>query len=213
MPNSFELLADGISSLIEGNGVEEGVVFILLLAAVGGSRLFVRTEPLPEELESLSRDGVRAMTAVGPLPLARHQSCLRWVRRLHLGKAYSSGLNEVVILSPDGIVLEAVESAIGFAKKETLYLPPEDLPLLPRTSMHTFAAAAKRIGLEAKRMRFYPIDLLEADEVFLVNSICEVLSLVELDGKPIGGGGKGQLYQGLSMAYRDLVFEELKPRL
>lgn len=209
LPKRFELLADGIFSLIAENKVEDGVVFILLVDDIDGTKIFARIEPLPNDLDVLAVVGVRAMLAIGPLPLASHQTCLRWVGELHLAKARAKGLDEVVIISPEGVVLEAINSAIGFIKGETLYLPSNDLPMLPRVSVEASISAAKRIGLQSKRLIFYPIDLYEADEVVLISSIREILPLTQLDGKALP---RGKVYQRLAMSYRDVVFEELRLR-
>lgn len=212
LPKSFELLADGIASLIAENRVEDGLVFILLVGDIDDTKVFARIEPLLDDSDELAKRGVRAMVAIGPLPIANHQTCQRWVKELHMAKARAKKLDEVVIISPEGIVLEALEAAVCFIKNDVVYLPSNDLPILSRVSVETFVAAARRIGLETKRLIFYPIDLYKADEALLVSSVREVLPLVELEGKPVGGGTKGSMYQRLAMAYRDLVFEEIKLR-
>ncbi|MFC2059343.1 aminotransferase class IV, partial [Chloroflexota bacterium] len=48
-------------------------------------------------------------------------------------------------------------------------------------------------------------ELLQADEAFLTNSIIEIVPLVEVDDRPVGGGVAGGVTGKLMTAYKELV--------
>jgi len=51
-------------------------------------------------------------------------------------------------------------------------------------------------------------DLLGADEVFLTNSILELMPITEVDGRPVGSGRPGEMTKRLMSAYREQVLQQ-----
>jgi branched-subunit amino acid aminotransferase/4-amino-4-deoxychorismate lyase len=51
--------------------------------------------------------------------------------------------------------------------------------------------------------------LAEADEVFITSTTRPVLSVVRVDGKPVGDGVPGPITRGLEQRFRDLLEADL----
>jgi branched-subunit amino acid aminotransferase/4-amino-4-deoxychorismate lyase len=67
---------------------------------------------------------------------------------------------------------------------------------------------AKRDGIPAKEASISRKTLLEADEVFITNSLIEIMPVREIDEKTIGSGAAGPVTSKLIAAYRQTVKEE-----
>ena len=63
--------------------------------------------------------------------------------------------------------------------------------------------------MKAEEKKISPQELAEADEAFLTNSLVEIMPLVAIDERPIGGGVPGPVTQKLMRLYKDLVASEL----
>ena len=53
-------------------------------------------------------------------------------------------------------------------------------------------------------------EIVEADEAFLTNSVVEIMSVTELNGKAIGEGGPGVITRRLMSGYKNLVLRETR---
>ena len=49
----------------------------------------------------------------------------------------------------------------------------------------------------------------QADEIFVTNSVIEIMPVTEHAGRVIGGGSPGEVTRALTQDYRRLVAEEL----
>ena len=77
--------------------------------------------------------------------------------------------------------------------------------VLPGVARKCVLELAKREGIS---VRVSPLDLgdvMQADEIFMTNSIMEVMPIGRIDGKPAGKGHIGDLTQRLAMLYRYTV--------
>ena len=51
-------------------------------------------------------------------------------------------------------------------------------------------------------------DLTQADEVFVTNSLIEIMPVTAFGGQPIGNGKPGKVTRNLMKAYQELVKQE-----
>ena len=67
------------------------------------------------------------------------------------------------------------------------------------------------VGLSVREDLFTPFDLHTAEEVFLTGTAAEVIPVVRIDARMIGGGRPGPVTQKLIRAFRDLTSREGVP--
>jgi branched-chain amino acid aminotransferase len=84
-------------------------------------------------------------------------------------------------------------------KRGEMFSPPEGI-LMGITRQTVFELAAE-YRLPAREAQLTAYDLYAADEVFLTSTAGGVMPLVELDGRPIGEGRPGPVFQRVHDLY------------
>jgi D-alanine transaminase len=102
----------------------------------------------------------------------------------------------------DGFLSEASASNVWVVKNGTLMGPPKDNLILEgiRYGLIEELCAAESIPLEARRIS--RDEVFFADEVLLSSATKEVLPVVSIDGRTVGSGKPGAVYQKLYGAYQ-----------
>lgn len=86
-------------------------------------------------------------------------------------------------------LLEAGWANLFAIRRETLWTPPADGRILAGTARAAVLAIAAEEAIEARESPLRQEDLLEADEVFLTNSVRGIEPAVALDNAPLAGCG------------------------
>ena len=138
-----------------------------------------------------------------PLSAIKSTSCLENI--LARQEARVAGADEAIILNERGFVAEGSSSNVFLIRDKKLITPSLESGALPGITREAVLELAQSFGIEAIKREVEIIELLEADEAFLTNSIIEIMPLTCLDNKPIGTGKPEILTQKLMSAYRELV--------
>jgi branched-chain amino acid aminotransferase len=86
--------------------------------------------------------------------------------------------------------------------------PPVEDGLLPGVTRAAVLEVAEDLGVPAAQESLTVHDLLDADEVFLTNSIMEVMPVARVEARPIGSGAPGPVTRRLAEGYGALVARE-----
>jgi para-aminobenzoate synthetase / 4-amino-4-deoxychorismate lyase len=86
-------------------------------------------------------------------------------------------------------LLEAGWANLFAVRDETLWTPPADGRLLAGMARAAVLAIAREEGVATQEQSLHAEDLLEADEVFLTNSVRGIEPATSLDGTPLPGCG------------------------
>ncbi|MGG1550397.1 aminodeoxychorismate lyase [Paenibacillus ferrarius] len=112
---------------------------------------------------------------------------------------------EGLMLSEDGYVAEGIVSNLFFVKDGTLHTPSLETGILPGiTRGHVLKLAAAR-GIPLQDGLYRWEDLVEADEVFLVNSVQEIVPVGTMytpSGQAVTIGGPGPITRQLTAQYK-----------
>ncbi len=102
----------------------------------------------------------------------------------------------------DGFLSEASASNVWIVRNGTLMGPPKDNLILEgiRYGLIEELCAAEGVPLEARRIS--RDEVFSADEVLLSSATKEVLPVTSIDGKTVGDGKPGAIYQRLYKAYQ-----------
>jgi branched-chain amino acid aminotransferase len=141
-------------------------------------------------------------------PLAGHKTTNYLPRLLALRAAQGNRCSEALWFTPQNLLAEASVSNVFIVRDGGVATPPVETPVLPGIARATVLELCARDGIPADE-RALTIDvLLDADEVFLTNSIMQVMPVVRVERRDIGSGRPGPVAGQLLAAYRDLVVKE-----
>ena len=105
------------------------------------------------------------------------------------------------------MITEASSCNVFMVKDGCIYTPPLNHELLPGITRSIAIEAFKQAGLVVKETWFSKDDLLAADEVWLTSSSKEVAPVVEVEGKKIGSGEVGDIWEKAISAYHAYKFQ------
>jgi len=127
------------------------------------------------------------------------------ISTLAKNEALRAGAYEGVLLDCRGFVVEGSTSNIFMVKDETLITPPLQIGALAGITRGFVMDIAKNLGVKVEEKILTCHDLYTSDELFITNSIIEIMPAVEIDGRQIKDGTPGQLTKMLLDHYRATV--------
>jgi branched-chain amino acid aminotransferase len=123
---------------------------------------------------------------------------------LAVQEAVDAGCDEALLLDHEGYVAEGSGENIFIVRRGKLYTP--DLTsALEGITRESICAIAQEQGLEVVEKRITRDEVYVADEAFFTGTAAEVTPIRELDGRRIGGGGRGPVTEKLQTLYFDYV--------
>ena len=223
VPHSRLEFTDVISRLISTNALSDGRVRIALTRGAGGKGLLftddfeptvlVEAGPLPSRPERLYAEGMALIVADlrqnarSPLPNHKTANFLRYL--LARQQAADAGADDALILNTNDHVAEASVANVFLVRDRDVITPPLDAGVLPGITRKVVLQLCGTLGLPCAEAAFGLPELFAADEMFLTNSLMEVMPVREVEGKPIGRQCPGPTTRRLHAAYRERVAEEL----
>jgi branched-chain amino acid aminotransferase len=218
LPVSTEVLAREIGECIQAAGNAESYVRVMLTRGSGelgidpalsaGALRVIIVAPLQPPPEEAYNAGIGAVTfatrrvadgtAVAGAKIGNYL-----VSVLGMRAARARGAAEALIVDGDGRIVEGATSNVFFVERGALVTPPEDTGILPGITRGVVLDVARELGIGVT-LRAPRVDEV-FDEVFISSSIRELLSVVRLDGKPVGGGAPGPVFRRILAAFRDRV--------
>jgi len=212
-----------LAEVLAANGLAEGYVRLTVTAGEAGLGLpagdydaphaLLLVKPLPELPPSLYEQGKQLWRLALPRNTPEGEQRLKSLHYMNniLAKRELSASGaapgaEGMMLTRDGWLAEGIVSNLFFCREGRLYTPSLDTGILPGVTRARVLALASALGMPAEEGKYTWAELLEADEVFLTNSIQElvpVTSLADADGVVKVGGGRVGAWTGrLLAAYR-----------
>src|SRR5205814_3568329 len=113
----------------------------------------------------------RSIQVAADDPLTRHKTLNYWRKRIAYTQAVEEGADEVLCVTPDGLVCEGTRSNIFLIKGRRLLTPGADGPLLAGILRRVVLDRAARLGLEVVEGPVSMESLGAAGEAFLTNSV------------------------------------------
>ncbi|MFQ5806420.1 MAG: aminotransferase class IV [Phycisphaerae bacterium] len=141
-------------------------------------------------------------------PTVGHKTTSYFGRLASLREAHARGAFEALWFTYDERLAEGAISSVFLVRNEQLVTPPLDAPVLPGITRATVIELAVELGVPVRERALTLNDLLEADEVFLTNSLMELVPVVRVGREPIGSEKPGETTAQLHEAYLRLVERE-----
>jgi D-alanine transaminase len=210
---------------ISASGIQEGTAYVQITRGVAPRAHAFPSPPVsPTELivvrpydddpvANLREEGVGAIS----------QPDLRWKlcdlkttnllpNVLAVEAAYRAGCFEAILVDGDGLVTEGTHTSLLWVRDGRLEGTPEGHGILPGTTRQLILRLCEEIGLPFAAARVTVPELIGADEVMLVGTTTEVLSIVRIDGQGVAAGSPGPISLRLQEAYRAAVERWLAPQ-
>ena len=118
-------------------------------------------------------------------------------------EAINAGCMECLMLNPQGQVAEASGDNVFAIKNGVITTPPSWCGALEGLTRNKVMELAREAGYTVRENVMARYDLYVADEVFLTGTAAEIISVVDIDKRPIGDGKPGKTTRQL----RDLYVE------
>lgn len=109
-------------------------------------------------------------------------------------QAVDAGAAEAILLR-NGELTEGSSSAVHVVIDGQLRTPPRSERLLPSTTRAVVEEMAERAGIPHCSAPVTEAQLRVAEEIWLSSAVREVLPVTRLDGRPVGSGRPGPLWQ------------------
>jgi branched-chain amino acid aminotransferase len=138
-------------------------------------------------------------------PLCGHKTTNFFARLIALQEALKKKTTESLWFTTENKLAEGCVSNVFIVKDGTLLTPRLDTPVLPGIARKTVLEIAAKEGIAFEEKDLFINDLLEADEVFVTNSIMTVMPVATVEAKPIGDGKSGAVTKKILGCYNDML--------
>ncbi|MCD6288110.1 MAG: aminotransferase class IV [Candidatus Hydrogenedentes bacterium] len=222
-PLSIDEMDAAVSSIIEANAVTDGVVRVEITRGPSSRGPGTPAETKPTVVitcsayspvpESVYEQGVGiAISRVRRVPdicipseikSANYLNCI-----LARRDAESAGDYEAVMLDLRGNLSECAASNIFLVSNDMLITPPLSNDVLPGVTRELVMELAGARDVAVKEKACTTSDLRCADEVFLTNSVIEVMPVRTVEGAPVGAECPGRITRKIRDAYKARIVEE-----
>ncbi|MBF0518822.1 MAG: aminotransferase class IV [Nitrospirae bacterium] len=171
--------------------------------------IFIYANTFKPYPQSCYQQGIRVLTAsVRRSPLeCPHWGCRTQIKSINflpniLARIESgqSSSGEVLLLDTSGYMTECSVSNIFFVNGERLYTPSLECGILDGITRKVVIDIAKEQGITVYEGKYFLNTLYRADEVFLTNTIMEIMPVGETDGRVFNH--KRKVTELLSMLYK-----------
>lgn len=172
--------------------------------------VFMMNEPLGTPTAAQREHGIAAVSAAD----------IRWLRCdlkatsllancLLRQMAVAAGCAETVLLR-DGFLSEGAASNIFVVKNGKLLAPIKNHLMLPGITYDVVLELAASHGLPSEVRDVREEEVRRADELWMTSSTKEVLSIVTLDGKPVGTGKPGTVFAKMYRWYQEFKADVMR---
>lgn len=120
-------------------------------------------------------------------------------------EAINTGVQECILLNPQGYVAEASGDNIFALRGDTLVTPPTWCGALRGITRDVVISLGRQEGLTVKEDVLTRYDLYTADEVFLTGTAAEIIGVSTIDRRPIGDGKPGPVTRRLVEMFHALT--------
>ena len=124
-------------------------------------------------------------------------------------RAKDEGFDEAILMNTKALIAEGATSNIFLVKRNIIITPPLESGILPGITREVIIGIAGRLRLKLRERSVSYRELLSSNEVFLTNSLVEILPVAKVDSKRIGDGYPGPITKLLHISYQKEVIKEV----
>ena len=216
LPYAKGEIEEAIGGLLKANDLADAYLRLALSRGVGGHRLsldgdfeptiVMTARPFTAYAREFYRQGMAAVTAgfhtSSDSPVLRHKSANYLENILAKNAAEEKGAGEAIFVNANDEVAEGTVSNVFIVEEETVVTPPVSVGILPGITRAVVLDLCRKEGIARRERAFGLARLFQADEVFLTNSLMEVMPIASIDDVKIGRNVPGDITHRLLGLYR-----------
>ena len=225
IPLSHADMTKAVEDTVKANDIIDGYVRLVVTRGAGSLGLDIRRTSNPQVIviadtismypAELYETGMRLVTAATirnhPGALSPRVKSLNYLNNIMAKiEGTDAGTVEALMLNHNGEVSECTGDNIFIVKKGVLKTPPPESGILEGITRNAVMGLAREAGIEVRESVMVRHDIFTADECFLTGTAAEVISVISLDGRPIGTGKPGLVTQDLLARFRKLTRGEAR---
>ncbi len=218
-PYSTDRLQQVIQQLLARNDLEDAYIRMTLSRGLGTHGILpsgicnptfvVHTRPLTAYAPSWYETGVSLITSrirrSTTCPLSKHKTLNFLTNYLIKKEAAEKEAHDALILNTDDHVAECAVSNIFIVERSTVITPSQKANILPGITRKVILELCKENTIDSSEELFELDRVFGADEVFITNSLMEVMPVSKIDRKSIGISIPGAVTRFLHKKYRELT--------
>ena len=212
VPMEKDEMTAAVEQTVAANQIKDGYIRLIISRGIGDlglnpflckdGKVVIIADAIQLYPEALYEKG---MTVVSVPSVRNHPlSCPPQVKSLNylnniMAKIESiqAGAGEGIMYNHLGYVAEATGDNVFIIKNGVVYTPPAQAGSLDGITRRVVMKLAEKEDIKVVEKNLTRFDLYVADEMFLTGTAAEVIGVVEMDGRVIGGGVPGPLTQKL----------------
>ncbi len=221
-----EDIKEAVNRTLTKNRLHKGDAYIKIIVTRGAhqgdfhfsskyrSSVIVITKKLKPYPTELYCDGVNIISAAISRPalgdsIYVHKLINYFENLFARDHAHSQGAFEAVFLTGDKLVLEGATTNIFMANGNTVYTPPLTQNILPGITRKVVLDLCRENNIRVREKKLHYRDLIAAGEVFLTNSVAEIMPVKKVDIHCVKKPVPGDLTSGLINLYRSAVLKDV----
>ena len=212
-------LETGVLRTLKANGLDDARIRLTVTAGEGSRSIgmpvsgkltiIITVEelvlPSPENYLEGLRTSIVSIRRNSASPMC-HLKALGYLENmLAHAEAVDDGSDEAILLNGDGYVAECSASNIFIVEAGKIITPPIEAGILPGITRRVVIDSASSLGIKAAQEAVSVERLLNAEEVFITNSVIEIMPIAVIDGRPVGAGSRGKVTERLTEEYKKLT--------
>jgi D-alanine transaminase len=213
-PHSVSEWTDILSEIIKRNAPEDQYLYLHITRGVAKRdhafpkppvppTVFVLSNPLTTPPAEQLQSGISCITVVDNRWLRCDIKTIALLPNVLLRQAaVEAGCAEAILIRDDAFLTEGAASNIFVVKNGKLLAPPKDNLMLPGITYDVILELAAANGIPHEVRRITKAEVFGADELLLSSSTKEVLAITRLDGKLVGNGKPGAMFDRLLALYQ-----------
>jgi len=120
-------------------------------------------------------------------------------------QAQQKQAGEALWFTPANRLAEGCISNLFLVLKDVLLTPVLETPVLPGIARKVVLELARDNNIECEERELFIKDLLDASEIFLTNSIMELMPVCQVEAHKVADGKPGPVYRKLHHLYQGLT--------
>ncbi len=219
-PLPKEKIIDAALETIRCNKLNDGYIRLLITRGIGNLGLNPAHCPHPTVIiiadsiqlypSEIYEKGLKVVTCatrrVSAAALSPMVKSLNYLNNIMAKiEAVQAGAGEGLMLNEQGFVAECTADNVFIIKNGKILTPKVGAGALAGITRAVIFELASNLGIPLQEADITRHEVFVADECFLTGTAAEVISMVELDSRPIGEGVPGPITQRLTHEFRQLT--------
>ncbi len=215
-------LSSDLAALLDKNGLRDARVRLTLTPGDLRQRadaespprptMFATAVPIEPHPPRLYEKGMTVLISVHKQsrldPTCGYKTLSYLPRLISLREAQARGCGEALWFTHENLLAEGAISNVFLVDHGVIKTPPIDTPILPGVTRRVVIELARSNDFSVQETPLTINDLLDANEVFLTNSVMEVMPVCHVERRAIGDQKPGPVTRQIGALYQQAVQEE-----